>query len=238
MVINQPSGLDARFWAIVVAAGKGQRMHADRPKQYLPLAGRTVIEHSLNAFLQLRLIERIVVVIAPQDRHWSSLAISQHPKIITAIGGCTRADSSRQGLRALTPLAHPHDWIVEHDGVRPCLRTDELARFIRQLREHAVGGLAAYPVQDTLKRSNASQGVLNTLTRQHLWHAATPQMFRYHLLSSALTNAKTQTQLITDSAMAIELAGYQPQLIPCAKTNIKLTEVQDLVLARCVLECL
>lgn len=227
---------NCRFWAVIVAAGNGRRMGTDLPKQYLPLVGKTVIEHAAHALLVSPLIQKVVVVISPQDRYWQYLAISQHPKIMTAIGGAERLDSCLSGLLALQPIAQEHDWVLEHDGARPCLTADGLASLIKQLSAEAVGGLAAYPVSDSMKRSDATQHVLTGIERNNLWHALTPQMFRYGLLRKALTNAKTQAIITTDSASAIELIGYRPKLIHFTKRNIKITEPEDLTLARYFLE--
>lgn len=227
-----------QFWAIIVAAGIGQRMQADRPKQYLSIAGVTVIEYALQSFLKMALVQQVVVVINQHDPYWHRLAISRHPKIITAIGGQERLDSCLQGLLALQPSAHENDWVIEHDGVRPCLTAQELSHFVAKLSVDTVGGLLAHPITATIKRGDETQCVLATVERTNLWQAATPQMFRYGLLQQALTRAKAQAKLITDSASAIELMGYRPKLIACTPSNIKITVAADLQLAAYFLESL
>lgn len=218
-----------RCWTIVPAAGASRRMGAiDAPKQYLPLAGRTVIEWSLAPFLERDDCEAIVVVLAGDDRRWRELEVAQHSKVVRAIGGAQRVDSVRAGLLALAQRAGDNDWVLVHDAARPCLASGDLDRLISRLWGDETGGLLAVPVVDTLKRSDGDNRVLETVSRASLWRALTPQMFRYGLLRRALTLAAERNIAVTDEAQAIETLGLHPRLIAGDPGNIKITVPDDL----------
>jgi 2-C-methyl-D-erythritol 4-phosphate cytidylyltransferase len=222
-----------RYFAIVPAAGSGSRFGAEKPKQYLDLLGRPLIFHTLAALTAHPLIERVWVVLAPDDPYWPRADWQAlGPKLETLrCGGATRADSVRNGLRAASMVAADDDWILVHDAARPCLTTTLLDRLIEQLADDPVGGLLAVPVADTLKRADAGQRVAATVARDHLWQAQTPQMFRYGQLQSALEN----NAAVTDEAGAIEAAGLAPRLVAGDMTNLKVTYPADLALAALIL---
>lgn len=227
-----------KYWVIVPAAGSSRRMASSGPpKQYLQLAGRSVIEWALAPFLERPDCERIVVVLAEQDRHWQEQSLAHHhPKISTAIGGAERVDSVRAGLRALVALADEDDWVLVHDAARPCLRATDLNRLIDELTDDGVGGLLGVPVVDTLKRADASDRVDATVSRKSLWHALTPQMFRYGLLDRALRAAQDAGVAPTDEAQAVEALGLQPRLVRGDPDNIKITLPEDIERAARVLK--
>jgi 2-C-methyl-D-erythritol 4-phosphate cytidylyltransferase len=219
----------AKYWVIVPAAGSSRRMgSSDAPKQYLQLAGRTVIEWSLAPLLQRPECERIVVVLAEQDPHWPKQKLAQHAKVVTAIGGAHRADSVRAGLNLIARSAAERDWVLVHDAARPCLRSHDLNNLMTELADDDVGGLLAAPVVDTLKRSGAGDRVLETVARTSLWRALTPQMFRYGVLHRALTVAHEANLVPTDEAQAVEALGLQPRLIRGHPDNTKITLPEDL----------
>lgn len=225
-----------RHWAIVAAAGQGLRMDVERPKQYLGLAGATVLEHAIRPLLAHSRIEGIVVMLAPDDRFWPTLRLASSPRVQTAIGGTARQHSVMNGLVALENRVGAEDWILVHDGARPCLGTAELDSLMTMLADDRVGGLLAVPVADTLKRADAS-GLRSeaTLERTALWSAQTPQMFRYRLLRSALERAALQGLAVTDEAAAVEALGHRPRLVRGSSRNIKITHRDDLILAEAVL---
>jgi 2-C-methyl-D-erythritol 4-phosphate cytidylyltransferase len=226
----------SKRWVIVPAAGSSRRMAASgQPKQYLQLAGRSVIEWALAPFLERSDCERIVVVLAEQDRHWSAVPLARHPRISTAIGGTERVDSVRAGLRALVALANEDDWVLVHDAARPCLRATDLSRLIDELADDGVGGLLAAPVVDTLKRSDANDRVQATVSRESLWRALTPQMFRYGVLDRALRAVGDSGSAPTDEAQAVEALGLQPRLVRGDPDNIKITLPEDIERAARVL---
>ncbi|MDD2884866.1 MAG: 2-C-methyl-D-erythritol 4-phosphate cytidylyltransferase [Dechloromonas sp.] len=222
-----------RYFAIVPAAGSGSRFGAEKPKQYLDLLGRPLIFHTLAALTAHPMIERVWVVLAPDDPFWPRgdwQALG--PKLDTLrCGGATRADSVRNGLQAASMVAADDDWILVHDAARPCLSASQLDRLIEQLADDPIGGLLAVPVADTLKRADDGQRVAATVAREGLWQAQTPQMFRYGQLQSALENAPG----LTDEAGAIEAAGLAPKLVAGDMTNLKVTYPADLALAALIL---
>jgi 2-C-methyl-D-erythritol 4-phosphate cytidylyltransferase len=230
--------MTVKYWAVVPAAGSSRRMTgATLPKQYLPLAGRSVIEWAIAPFLERNDCERIVIVLAEHDRHWRELSTSRHPKVLTAIGGAERADSVRAGLRALAAHAAENDWVLVHDAARPCLRGADLNRLIVELGDDSVGGLLAAPVVDTLKRADAADRVQETVSRASLWRALTPQMFRYAVLDRALRSAHEKGSAPTDEAQAVESLGLQPRLVRGDPDNIKITLPEDVERAARLLKC-
>lgn len=220
------------YWAVVPAAGSSQRMGAEVPKQYLPLAGRSVIEWSLGPLLRRQDIAAIIVVLARDDQRWPALHVAQHSKLITTIGGAERSDSVRAGLAALAGRAAPQDWVLVHDAARPCLSDEDLNCLMTELRDDDVGGLLAAPVVDTLKRADETGRALETVARAGLWRALTPQMFRHGVLQRALTGAAA----VTDEAQAVEALGLRPRLIPGSADNIKITVRDDLPRAARILQ--
>jgi 2-C-methyl-D-erythritol 4-phosphate cytidylyltransferase len=219
-----------KFWAVVPAAGVGKRMNADRPKQYLPLAGKTVIEHTLSRLLQADVFAAVAVAISEEDPYWLELDIARHEKIITASGGKERADSVLSGLRAIRAHAHDDDWVLVHDAARPCITSADIHHLIDTLINDVVGGILALPSADTLK-SVQSNNILATLDRSHIWRALTPQMFRYGSLKTALEQA-VGNPAITDEASALEIQGLQPKIVEGRPDNIKITRPEDLALAQ------
>ncbi len=218
-------------WAVVPAAGIGRRMGGDLPKQYLPLAGRTVLEHSLAALLDCPRIAGVVVVTAAADPYWARVRGRLPGPVIQAEGGAERCHSVRNGLAALAGWAEAEHWVLVHDAARPCLRPENIDRLMDELAHDPVGGLLAAPALDTMKRSDADGRVTATVDRVGLWHAQTPQMFRYELLVQALDAALAAGRLVTDEAAALEAAGHAPRLVEGHSDNFKITRPGDLALA-------
>lgn len=217
------------FWVVVPAAGVGARMQADRPKQYLPLAGRCILEHTLDCFLDHPGLLGLVVCLAAEDPYWPNLTCSRDGRITRATGGAERADSVLQGLLRLTELgAVEQDWVLVHDAARPNLSRFDLDRLLAELADDAVGGLLAVPVRDTLKRAGPDGRVTQTVDRSQMWQAYTPQMFRLGALQRALAEALVADVAITDEASAIEWAGQAPRLIEGRADNLKITRPEDL----------
>ncbi|MBC7982769.1 MAG: 2-C-methyl-D-erythritol 4-phosphate cytidylyltransferase [Candidatus Obscuribacterales bacterium] len=221
----------ASYWVVIPAAGVGRRMAGDMPKQYLPLNGRTVIEWSIAVFLARADVSGIVVAIAANDGHWSTLSCSRDSRVRTALGGDERAASVLSALNSLAAEAHDDDWVIVHDAARPCLNPQDLSRLISELAGDQVGGLLASPVADTLKSADSEQRVAATVSRGGLWRALTPQMFRFGVLRRALALAAERGMLVTDEASAIEILALRPKLIVGRADNIKITLPEDLVIA-------
>lgn len=227
--------MDSRFWVVVPAAGSARRMGSAVPKQYLTLAGRAVIEWSLAPFLAREQVSAVVVVLAEQDQRWSQTTLAGHTRITTTAGGAERMDSVLAGLKALQARAAPDDWVLVHDAARPCLATADLDRLVAELQDDAVGGLLAAPVVDTLKRADDSGRVAQTVARDKLWRALTPQMFRRDILQRALEGAVAQGIAVTDEAQAVEALGLRPKLVAGDADNIKITLPEDVLRAERIL---
>lgn len=223
--------MSRRYWAVVPAAGVGKRMGAKVPKQYLQLGDRTVIDHTLSRLLEHPKIEAVAVSLGSDDGWWPDSEFADHSNVVRAEGGAERCHSVLNGLAALKCWAEDEDWVLVHDAARPCLRNEDIDRLINQLSDHSVGGLLGTPVRDTMKRSDAAGNVDETVTRENLWHAYTPQMFRLGRLHDALNDALERGQLVTDEASAIELAGHRPLMVEGHADNIKITRPADLALA-------
>ncbi len=223
-----------RHYAIVPAAGSGARFGSEVPKQYLELAGRPLIHHALAALCQCERIEHVWVVLSPGDEWWGAYDWTCLGSKLEAVfcGGTTRAESVANGLSAVASVLADDDWVLVHDAARPCLSQEMLAALCDELADDPVGGILAVPVADTLKRAGADQRVAATETRDGLWQAQTPQMFRYGLLLKALAGSLG----VTDEASAMEAAGFKPRLVRADATNLKVTFPADLRLAELILK--
>ena len=224
----------ANNWVVIPAAGVGSRMQANKPKQYLQVHGKSVLEHTLAIFLEHPQIAGVVVAISASDEYWQDLKLT-HPKLYVCQGGRERADSVLNGLNYLREsLQVAHDaWVLVHDAARPCLSRLDLDKLLASQAQAAEqGALLAMPVRDTMKRAQPdSQQVAFTENRDGLWHALTPQMAKLALLQSALADALKQEAIITDEASALEWMGLNPLLIEGDARNIKITRPADLALA-------
>lgn len=217
------------FWAVIPAAGVGARMAADRPKQYLQLGGRTILEHSIGCFLDHPGLKGLVISLAPDDPFWPSLACVSDPRIQRVAGGAERADSVLNGLLHLHAQgASDDDWVLVHDAARPNLARSDLDKLLSELADDPVGGLLAVPAKDTLKRADVYGRVEETIDRSLIWQAYTPQMFRLGALHRALADSLVADVAITDEASAMEWAGQAPRLIEGRSDNIKVTRPEDL----------
>lgn len=201
---------------------------AERPKQYVELAGRTLLEWAIAPLLAQEAIERVVVALAAHDPYWSENSLAREPRVSTTIGGAERADSVRAALSALARDAHADDWVLVHDAARPCLSAHDVAQLIDALANDDVGGLLATPVVDTLKRADDQGFVAETVSRTGLWRALTPQMFRYGVLDRALNAAVERGATVTDEAQAVELLGLRAKLVEGDADNLKITMPPDL----------
>lgn len=215
------------------AAGTGRRFGSALPKQYLPLAGRSVIEHALAPFLADERCLGVIVALDAADRYFSALPVAQEPRLRTVPGGLRRCDSVRNALEAID--AADDAWVLVHDAARPCLAASDLDALLASLAQDPVGGLLAVPLADTLKRAAGAERVLKTPPREGMWRALTPQMFRLGLLREALRNAAESGREPTDEAQAIEWLEFAPKLVPGQASNIKVTVPSDLPLAAAVL---
>lgn len=222
---------DPSFWAIVPAAGVGRRMGGTTPKQYLELNGRKVIDHTIERILLHPSIDGLYLVLGEQDGWWEETEFAGHPDLVRAGGGSERCHSVFNALEVLGRRAHRDDWVLVHDAARPCVRRSDIDRLIVAASSHEVGGLLGMPVRDTMKRTDATDRVIETVERNHLWHAYTPQMFRYGVLREALKGALDAGVAVTDEASAIEWAGLRSVMVEGHADNLKITRPEDLSLA-------
>ncbi|CDT74788.1 2-C-methyl-D-erythritol 4-phosphate cytidylyltransferase [Vibrio coralliirubri] len=215
--------------AVVPAAGVGSRMKADRPKQYLKIHGKTILEHTVEKLLSHPQVAQIVVAISDDDPYYPELALNLNPQVIRVSGGSERADSV---LSALNYIAEQQlsDWVMVHDAARPCVQLSDIDKLISAAMSHDVGAILAAPVRDTMKRGAQGQ-IEHTVERADLWHALTPQMFRAKPLWKALSEALQQGASITDEASAFEWKGLSPALVAGRSDNFKITQPEDLALA-------
>ena len=223
--------MSGRVIAIVPAAGAGRRMNADRPKQYLPLLDETVIEHSLRQLAAVPEVERIVVALDPDDNYWADLPLSLSKPLQTVAGGLERVHSVYNAAAAVIDELDDDDWLLVHDAARPCVRVGEIQQLLVKLQDHPCGGLLAMKVVDTMKQQTEAGEVQQTVNRELLWHALTPQVFRAKTLFRALREGIDNNRPITDESSAVEALGMAPLLVEGSRDNLKITRPEDLALA-------
>lgn len=222
------------LWCVVPAAGRGTRVGGDCPKQYLPLAGRPLIAHTLERLAAHPRIAGLLVTLAAGDAHWSGIDALNGKPVLTAIGGAERSDSVLAGIDALPASVGAGDFVLVHDAARPCVRLADIGKLI-ELAGVADGGLLGAPLRDTLKRASASGRSELTEPRDLRWRAFTPQMFRRGQLAMALREAVRRGVNVSDEAMAMERVGFAPLLVEGAEDNIKVTTAADFALAEFLL---
>lgn len=228
------------YVALIPAAGTGVRIGAGAPKQYLPLAGKPMLHHSIRC-VAMPPIDTVFVVLAPGDKafaqhDWSEFGDKVEPLYC---GGTTRRDSVLNGLVAAMDAVDADDWVLVHDAARPCLPAADLERLLAEISNDPVGGLLALPVPETVKRvanGNPTKAgglrVAGTEDRSRLWLAQTPQMFRAGLLAEALRSAPGE---VTDEASAVESMGLQPRIVQGSRRNLKVTFAEDIAIAESML---
>lgn len=227
-------------FALVPCAGSGSRSGAALPKQYVEVAGRALVAHTLQALQATEGLDAVLVVLAPDDELFQQHAPEFGPSRgwVSRCGGATRAATVTAGLQELRCRgASDADWVLVHDAARALVRPAWVERLMAACRDDPVGGLLALPLADTLKRdggegvsvsAKGSPRVAATIDRRGKWVAQTPQMFRLGLLERALEVAGAE---VTDESSAIEALGLQPRLVPGAVENLKVTWPEDFDIA-------
>ena len=222
--------------AVVVAAGKGERMGAIIPKPFLSLVGTPLFIHTLRALGQFALIKKIVLVIAAEREILCRQLLEQYGSFGFALtlvhGGAERQDSVRLGLAALDPDC---DIVVIHDAARPFITAEALERSVVVAAEYG-GALVAIPARDTMKKVNADLFVTETVPRHDIWLAQTPQTFRVALIQEAHARALALGVQGTDDAALLEWAGGQVKIVPGEARNFKITTAEDLQFAEALLQ--
>ena len=207
-------------------------MVASCPKQYLQIGGQSILQCSVQAFIQHRRIEHVYVVVSPLDAYVAD-ELRPDPRLtVLYCGGAERSDSVLNGLFAMQAELNPQDWVLVHDAARPGINPTLISRLIDQVGVDDVGGLLALPVSDTVKLQTPGliKNKLTTVPRAGLWLAQTPQMFRLEQLVNALQDARLNAVEITDEASAVEAAGFMPVLVEGHWCNTKITRPDDLAL--------
>jgi len=239
---------------VVPAAGVGKRMNASCPKQYLAINNITVLEHTVTRLLSHASIEHVIIVLGEDDEYFPDTNLYHHKKISTVTGGNERVDSVLAGLKSIDTAEF--SWVLVHDAARPCVSLKDIGELINRCFSENVGGLLASPVRDTMKRSLLKQGSVNipankqatkpatkpatkqvseTVDRNNLWHALTPQMYPVAQLITAIEKAKSNSIEITDESSAIEYCNLASILVEASSDNIKITRPDDLALAEFIL---
>ena len=211
---------------VVPAAGVGKRMlSAGVPKQYMTEIGKPVLQITLEKIFSLK-PDRLILVVSPRDNLYKSIGIVEACEVV--VGGDERAKSVLNGLSSLD--LHDRDFVMVHDAVRPCVRISDILLLVNAVKDHKIGGFLAVPVSQTLKKVSGVH--VETMDREGMWQAQTPQIFRYKFLLDAIRMALEMNYKVNDESQAIELLGYEPLVLKGHPDNIKITEKDDLELAR------
>ncbi|SMF06136.1 2-C-methyl-D-erythritol 4-phosphate cytidylyltransferase [Alteromonadaceae bacterium Bs31] len=226
------------LWAVVPAAGIGSRMGAESPKQYLPLAGSTVLEVTLEKLLQVEQVEGIVVAISANDIYWQKTSLVNHPKVFICLGGKERSGSVLNALKFVKEKSTAGDstWVMVHDAARPCVALEKINAQLNLSYSENCGSILAAPVADTLKLVNQGNLISATVDRSKLWQAHTPQVFRLAKLRSALEYCAEKGYAVTDEASAVERSGGRVMILADRRDNIKITLPEDLAWAEFILK--
>lgn len=223
--------MTAKLWAIVPAAGVGKRVGGNVPKQYLPVHDRPIIRWTIDRLQQVEGLHKVVVAISSEDEYWPDLDVDFRSNIKMIEGGAERCYTVLNALQSIENEAAETDWVLVHDAARPCVRVDDINKLVSACQQQQTGGILAVPVRDTMKKSGSDQRIVDTLDRSTMWHALTPQCFRYAELRQALESALSGGFEVTDEASAMEHSGQQPILVQGHSDNIKVTLPEDLQLA-------
>jgi 2-C-methyl-D-erythritol 4-phosphate cytidylyltransferase len=241
---NTTASAAARLFALIPCAGTGSRSGAPMPKQYQTVGGRPMLGYTLAAFDACTEFSQTLVVLAPDDHHFDARRFSGLRFAVERCGGPSRQASVYNGLLALTHFgARDEDWVLVHDAARPGISQELIRKLVAELRDDPVGGILALPVADTLKRVAVSvpdaphtgARIARTESRDGLWQAQTPQMFRLGMLREAIERARHDGHDLTDEASAIEWLGHSPKLVQGSLRNFKVTYPEDFALAGAML---
>ena len=221
------------MYAIIVAAGSGQRFASDIPKQFLEIAGKLAIQHSIDAFDKVDEVEGIVLVMPKKQKLWKNIELYSNKPLMYTTGGSSRTESVLHGLEILEPMVDDISWILVHDAARLCITSSDIKKLIQSCNKHNQGGLLVKSITDTIKFSNGGEHSDKTIDRNKLRAALTPQMFPFKQLNEVLENADIKKT--TDEASAFEQAGIKPLMVQGRSDNIKITYSEDLLMAEYIL---
>ena len=229
---------DTPIWVVIPAAGIGSRMGCDIPKQYLPLAGQTIIEVTIKKFLAMEFIKGVVITLHADDSYWKSTSVFNHPSIHVIEGGKERCDSVNNGLKYIASQmgVNDTDWVMVHDAARPCVNVEKVKELVVSSLAEQCGGILAVPASDTIKKVVKDHQIEKTEDRSLLWLAHTPQFFPVNELANALAYCDQNGIPVTDEASAIEAAGGVARVVKDRRDNIKVTVPEDLAWAEQILK--
>ena len=223
--------------AIIPAAGIGERVGADRPKQYLKIGDRTILGLTLDQFLSFDPIEVVVVVVSPNDQYLQHLRCIENKKIVIIDGGDERVNSVNNALSYLYDNGLADDTpVMIHDAARPCITHEDLKRLTVIYEETGKACFLAAPVNDTLQQVDDEQHVIKTLDRKNIVRAFTPQLARFADLKSAIDKVINEKLPVTDDVSALVAAGHEVKMVIGRADNIKITVADDLALAEFFLQ--
>lgn len=231
-------------WVVIPAAGLGQRMGSEYPKQYIKIHNKTLIEHTIDCFKDIEQIAGIVVILNSEDRYWNTINVSlSSTPIHTVYGGAERSDSVLKGLKYLSEEIKIEDkqWVMIHDAARPCLSKTDINALLAIQEKDCDGGILASPVRDTMKRTFTNKDhqmperISHTEPRENLWHALTPQMFRLGEIIEAIQFCQENNESITDECSAMERRNVKPVIVEGSHNNIKVTYPSDIELVSVLL---
>lgn len=210
-------------------------MRSEQPKQYLPLCGRRVLDHALLALCQSDSVDGVIIGIREGDRWWRAQPFEHEKLLSVSPGGEQRAHTVLNALEQLlgnNPAA-ANDWVMVHDGVRPCLERADVERLVVTARSHGAGAVLAARLTDTLKQGSCEGVITGTIGAggDVYWRALTPQMFRCGPLKDALRQSLERGIVPTDESAAMEMTGLRPAAVEGHPANIKITVSADLELA-------
>jgi 2-C-methyl-D-erythritol 4-phosphate cytidylyltransferase len=205
---------------IIAAGGSGKRM--GHPKQFLPLAGKAVVEWTIEVFRKIKAVGQIVLAVSEDD-----LERAKNLGVTVVAGGEERGNSVKNGLKAISPDC---DLVIIHDGARPLITPDIIEKAISEAKEHGAA-VVGVPVKDTIKRVGDDLMIKETVDRQALWQAQTPQVFKYEII----TRAYAKKRSATDDAKLVEDLGIKVKIVMGSYENIKITTPEDLIVAEAIL---
>jgi 2-C-methyl-D-erythritol 4-phosphate cytidylyltransferase len=218
-------------YVIVPAAGVGNRMQLDIPKQYVKLLnGKTILDNSLEKFIDNDFFDKIFIALASDDTYWHQSTYSTHPKVIICNGGKTRFNSVYNALNTIENTSND-DWVFVHDAARPCVNVKDIKKLYHDTENsHSQAGILAVKAFETVKKVVAKNIISATLDRNNIWLAQTPQLSRQGQLKKAFDFCYSNNLIdkITDEASALELYGINPIVVESSRKNIKITTSDDL----------
>lgn len=216
--------------AIVLGAGSGSRMKIEKSKLLLEIGGKTVIERSVEAFLDISDIDEIIVTVREQDiEDFSSLIKDERVSFV--IGGDTRQKSVKNAVETIDEC----DLIIIHDGARPLIKAEDIEKTIREAKDYGAAAVGV-KVKDTIKVIDCEGFVIDTPDRSTLFSVQTPQIFNFALYKQALLKAEKENMDFTDDCQLIEFIGQKVKMVEGSYSNIKITTQEDIPLAENILK--